>query len=62
MVKFSWSKFRRGVFLVNCLAIVYNPKTGKILIGKRERDPYVKNFLGHFRVAGQAIPKIWSIT
>jgi ADP-ribose pyrophosphatase YjhB (NUDIX family) len=42
MVKFSWSKFRRGVFLVNCLAIVYNPKTGKILIGKRDKDPYVK--------------------
>ena len=32
----------RGVFLVNCLAIVYNPKTKKILIGKRENDPHIK--------------------
>lgn len=24
------------------MAIVYNPKTGKIIIGRREKDPYVK--------------------
>ena len=35
-------KLDRGVFLVNVLGIVYNPKTKKILIGKRENDPYVK--------------------
>jgi ADP-ribose pyrophosphatase YjhB (NUDIX family) len=35
-------KFKKGVFLVNLLAIVYNPKTRKILIGRREKDPYIK--------------------
>jgi len=38
----NWNSFDRGVFLVNCLAIVYNPKTKMILIGKRESDTYVK--------------------
>ncbi len=38
----DWSKFGRGVFLVNVLGIVYNPKTKKILIGKRGNDPYIK--------------------
>ena len=37
----KWEKFTKGVFLVNALGIVYNKKTGKILIGKREKDPYV---------------------
>ncbi len=39
----DWSQFERGVFLVNVLGIVYNPKTKKILIGKRVDDPYLKN-------------------
>jgi len=38
----EWKNVDRGVFLVNCLGIVYNPKTKKILIGKRENDPYIK--------------------
>jgi len=38
----DWNKFDRGVYLVNVLAIVYNPKTRKILIGRREKDPYIK--------------------
>ncbi len=38
----NWREAERGVFLVNCLGIVYNPKTKKILIGKRENDPYIK--------------------
>ena len=38
----DWSRFEKGVFLVNVLAIVYDPETKKILIGKRERDPYIK--------------------
>lgn len=42
MEKFEWGKFKRGVFLVNCLAIIFNPKSGEILIGKREKDPYIK--------------------
>jgi len=32
----------RGVFLVNSLAILYNPKLKKILIGKRVNDPFIK--------------------
>ena len=36
------SKLNKGIFLVNLLAIIYNPKTKKVLIGKREKDPYIK--------------------
>jgi ADP-ribose pyrophosphatase YjhB (NUDIX family) len=36
------SEFDRGVFLVNVLGIIYNPKTKKILIGRRENDPILK--------------------
>jgi len=38
----DWTQFDRGVFLLNVLGVVYNPKTRKILIGKREKDPYIK--------------------
>lgn len=38
----DWSQFDRGVFLLNVLGIVYNPKTKQILIGKRENDVYIK--------------------
>ena len=38
----NWVKFDRGVFLVNVLGIIYDPKTRQILIGKRENDPYIK--------------------
>jgi len=38
----DWKGFDRGVFLVNVLGIVYNPKTKKILIGRRANDPYIK--------------------
>jgi len=31
----------RGLFLVNVSGIVFNTKTKKILIGKRENDPYI---------------------
>jgi len=44
MKKFDLKKFVRGVFLVNVLSIVYDTKTKKILIGRREKDPYVKTF------------------
>lgn len=37
-------------FLLNVLGIVYDPETRKILIGRRENDPYLKKlswtFLG----------------
>lgn len=38
----NWQEFNKGIFLVNALGIVYNPKTKQILIGKREKDPYIK--------------------
>ncbi|MDO8660751.1 MAG: NUDIX domain-containing protein [Candidatus Woesearchaeota archaeon] len=38
----DWTQFGRGVFLLNVLGILYNPKTRQILIGKREKDPYIK--------------------
>ncbi len=38
----NWTQFDKGVFLLNVLGIVYNPKTQKILIGKRENDPHIK--------------------
>lgn len=41
MEKKDWTQFDKGVFLVNVLAIIYDPKTRKILIGKRENDPHV---------------------
>ena len=42
MVKINWNEFDRGVFLINTLGIIFDPKTKKILIGKRENDPYIK--------------------
>lgn len=47
-MKLDWNSFDRGVFLVNCLGIVYNPKTRKIIVGKREKDPYVKELTWTF--------------
>jgi len=38
----DWQKFDRGIFMVNLLGIVYDPKTRLILIGRRENDPYLK--------------------
>ncbi len=38
----DWAQFDKGVFLVNVLGIIYDPKTKKILIGRRENDPYIK--------------------
>lgn len=38
----EWKKLERGVFLINVLGIIYNRQTRKILIGRRENDPYLK--------------------
>lgn len=38
----EWAQFGRGVFLVNCLGIIYHPLKRQILIGRRENDPYLK--------------------
>jgi len=37
----DWKDFNRGVFLVNVVGIVYDSKTKKILIGRREKDEYL---------------------
>ncbi|MCX6807490.1 MAG: NUDIX hydrolase [Patescibacteria group bacterium] len=38
----QFDQFNHGIFLVAVLGIVYDPHTKKILIGKRNDDPYVK--------------------
>ncbi|TSC53673.1 MAG: hypothetical protein LiPW39_132 [Parcubacteria group bacterium LiPW_39] len=48
MKKINWLKFERGVFLVNCLAVIFDTKNGKIIIGKRENDPYIKKLTWAF--------------
>jgi ADP-ribose pyrophosphatase YjhB (NUDIX family) len=42
----DWNSFDRGVFLVNVLGIVH--KDGKILIGRRDKDPFVKELAWRF--------------
>jgi ADP-ribose pyrophosphatase YjhB (NUDIX family) len=39
--KLDWKKIDRGVFMVNVLAIIHNPRNGKILIGRRIGDPFI---------------------
>mgnify|MGYP001566600766 FL=1 len=48
MKKINWNDFDRGVFLVNVLGIVFDPGTRKVLIGKRENDPYIKKLTWSF--------------
>ena len=38
----DWNKFDRGVYLVNVLGVIYDPKRKQILIGRRENDPHIK--------------------
>ena len=38
----DFSQFDRGVFLLNVHGIVFDPVQGKVLIGRRENDPYLK--------------------
>jgi ADP-ribose pyrophosphatase YjhB (NUDIX family) len=42
-VQMDWTIFKKGVFLVNHLGIIYDPVAKKILIGKRVNDPHIKN-------------------
>lgn len=44
----SLNQFDKGVFLVNVLGIVFDTKAKKILIGRRENDPYVKGLTWSF--------------
>ena len=43
----------KGKFLVTVQAIVFDQKTKKILIGKREKDPYIKKLTWCF-IGGRA--------
>lgn len=43
---FPLDSFKNGVFLVNCLAIIL--KDGKILMGRREYDPYIEELTWSF--------------
>jgi ADP-ribose pyrophosphatase YjhB (NUDIX family) len=45
-MKIDWNSFDRGVFLVNVLGIV--SKEGKVLIGRRDEDLYVKDLIWSF--------------
>ena len=38
----DWNQFEKGVFLVNLLGIIYDPESKKILIGRRENDPFLE--------------------
>ena len=39
----DWTQFKKGVFVVNLLGIIYNPQTKMILIGKRVNDTNLKS-------------------
>ncbi len=38
----EWEKLEKGIFLINVVGVVFNPKTRRILIGKRENDLYIR--------------------
>lgn len=40
--KIDLSNIERGIFLVNSLGVIFNPETKKVLIGRRENDPHLK--------------------
>ena len=48
MKNIDWGQFKKGTMLVNVLAIIKDKKTGRILIGRRENDPYIKNLTWSF--------------
>ena len=43
LMNLDWSSFDRGVFVLNVLGIVRDKKTGKILVGRRQDDPFIKD-------------------
>jgi len=38
----DFNQFDRGVFVLNVLGVIYNTKNKKILIGRRENDPFIQ--------------------
>jgi len=61
MTKLDLKKIKKGIFLVNVLGIVFDTSSRKILIGKREKDPYVPkltwSFPGGTPVYGEDLEK-----
>lgn len=41
MEDIGFDKFDKGIFIVNVLAIIYNKKLKKIVIGRRENDLFI---------------------
>lgn len=44
----DWAAFEKGVFLVNTLGVIFDPAKRKILIGRRENDPHIKELTWSF--------------
>lgn len=38
----DFNQLDRGVFVVNILGIIFDPENKKVLIGRRENDPHIK--------------------
>lgn len=38
----DWKKYKKGVFVVIVLGIIFDTTTRKVLIGRRVRDPHIK--------------------
>ena len=48
MKKIDWTQFKKGAMLVNVLGIIYDRENDKILIGRRENDPYLEKLTWSF--------------
>jgi len=44
----DWKDESRGVFLINLLGVIYDRKAKKVLIGRREKDPFIKELTWAF--------------
>ena len=48
MTKIDWTQFKKGAMLVNVLGIIYDKENDKVLIGRRENDPYLEELTWSF--------------
>ena len=48
MEDIDFSKFSKGIFMINLVAIVYNPDIKKMIIGRREQDQFVPELTWSF--------------
>lgn len=46
--KIDWKKHKKGIFVVILLGIIFDPFKKKILIGRRVRDPHIKELAWAF--------------